>query len=201
MDYVMVTLRYQQQEADVELPTSVPLFKLLPIVTAQLSWPAAQKSDKLVGRIGGLVLRPHETLAQMEVLHGTVMELVPVNADLLIESGDDQINLNYVSTAYLKSRDTGESIPIQSRSNLIGRAPGCAINLRHLPNSDVISGQHANVVQRNDGYWLTDENSTNGTVVDGVHLRAGESVRLRHGSQIQFGETGPIFTFYTPANN
>jgi predicted component of type VI protein secretion system len=66
-----------------------------------------------------------------------------------------------------------------------------------MPKSDVVSSRHANLVERDDGYWLYDENSTNGTIVDGIYLESGQSIRLREGSQIQFGETGPVFIFYS----
>jgi hypothetical protein len=199
MDYVMLTLRYEQQEVDLELPTGVPLFNLVPIVMSQLSWKTSHEPQKFAGRIGGMVLRPYETLAQIEAPHGAVMELFPVQGGMLVEPDSTQAvppSSRAVDSAYLKSRDTDESLPILNRSTLIGRAPGCTISLQHFPNGDVVSSQHANLVLRDDSYWLTDENSTNGTIVDGIYLQSGESVRLRNGSQIQFGETGPVFVFY-----
>lgn len=195
MDYVMLTLRYQQQEADLELPTGVPLFNLVPIVMSQLSWHTDHGPDRFVGRLGSIVVRPYETLAQTEVPHGAVLELVPVQGELMSRE-DSHEPVSGSEGAFLKSHGTGVLIPLRSRSALIGRSPNCAINLESFPNSDVVSSQHANLVRRDDGYWLTDTNSTNGTIVDGVYLQPGEWMRLRDGSQIQFGETGPLFVFY-----
>ena len=195
MDYVMLTLRYQQQEADLELPTGVPLFNLVPIVMSQLSWHTNQEADKFVGRLGNIVVRPYETLAQTEVPHGAVLELVPVQSELMARD-DSQEPGSRFEGACLKFHPTGALVPLRSRSALIGRSPNCAINLEPFPNSDIVSAQHANIVRRDDGYWLTDTNSTNGTIVDGIYLQPGEWMRLRDGSQIQLGETGPLFVFY-----
>jgi len=196
MEYVMITLRYKDQEVDLELPASVPLFNLIPVLMERLSWGDGSDPSKFVGQASNSTVRPNETLAQVDVMDGDILELKEAvgqifNPPTLTTVPDAE------GKAYLQSLDTKEIFLCMGRSVLIGRSPACPINLSRMPRSDVVSSRHANLVERDDGYWLYDENSTNGTIVDGIYLQSGQSIRLREGSQIQFGETGPVFIFYS----
>ena len=59
-----------------------------------------------------------------------------------------------------------------------------------MPNSsdNLISRQHARIWFQN-GYWLEDLNSANGTFVNGVRVWQGEPVLLLPGSVIVMGNT------------
>ena len=196
MEYVTVTLKYKDKEADLELPAVVPLFVLLPIVMEQLAWDSAETSANYVARVEGSgVLRPNETLKQADVSHGTILYVQPSTTQI-VESETPALQLP--NQTYLQSLDTKETFVYQGRTMSIGRVPGNTINLSRLPGFDVVSRRQATIVKRSNGFWLRDENSTNGTIVDGVRLQKGESIHLRNGSQIQFGgEQGPVFIFYT----
>lgn len=63
----------------------------------------------------------------------------------------------------------------------LGRSPDCAV---HLPFTNV-SRQHAQVLFRNDEYYLEDLDSTNGTYVNGVRIK---KCLLRNNDQIEIGE-------------
>jgi hypothetical protein len=196
MEYVMITLRYKDQEVDLELPASVPLFNLIPVLMERLAWGDGSDPSKFVGQAGHSTVRPNETLAQVDVMDGDILELKEAvgqtfNPPTMMAMPEA------TGKAYLQSLDTKEVFVCIGRSVLIGRSPACPINLSRMPKSDVVSSRHANLVERDDGYWLYDENSTNGTIVDGIYLESGQSIRLREGSQIQFGETGPVFIFYS----
>ncbi len=202
MDQVVITVRYNQQEADLELPVSVPLFVLVPIVLDSLSWQqlGSDNGKNFVARIGssGVIIRPNETLAQSDVRDGEIVEISTVaggGVDFDATMMDLEVP-SLSSKAHIKSLDTEDMFLCRGKSVLVGRSPECPINLSKMPRADVVSRRHANIIQRKDGYWITDENSSNGTFVDGFALDPGENVRLRDGSQIQFGKGGPVFVFY-----
>ncbi|MCL4264233.1 MAG: FHA domain-containing protein [Anaerolineae bacterium] len=203
MEYAVITLTYQQQRADLEAPLSVPLFMLAPIVLETMRWAdqdLRQENARFVGRLqgSGMIIRPNETLAQAGVVDGDIVELTAVQSNSI--DFDRTMNIapltGFLAQAYLKSVANGEVFLCRGKSTLVGRSPECAINLSRLPGNDVVSRRHANIVRRDDGYWLTDENSANGTIVDGFVLNPKETVRLRDRCQIQFGEDGPVLVFY-----
>lgn len=68
----------------------------------------------------------------------------------------------------------------------IGRLANCSIRFDPLVET-IASSQHAFVERRADGFYLTDNNSTNGTLVNGQRIT---EVKLNAGDQIQFGTRG-----------
>jgi protease PrsW len=68
----------------------------------------------------------------------------------------------------------------------IGRSDHCTVRFDPM-NEKVASKQHAFIESRPDGFYLTDNNSTNGTYVNGQRI---QSVRLNAGDSIQFGTKG-----------
>jgi RsiW-degrading membrane proteinase PrsW (M82 family) len=72
----------------------------------------------------------------------------------------------------------------------IGRSETCSI--RFDPNTErIASKQHAFIEAKVDGYYLTDNNSTNGTLLNGRKISVE---RLGSGDQIQFGTDGVTAT-------
>ena len=73
----------------------------------------------------------------------------------------------------------GEALPLRPVTKL-GRAAQNTIVL----DGTFVSAEHAVIVQRDDGWWLTDRGSTNGTAVNDrpvkgeVGLRAGDIVAI-----------------------
>src|SRR5687768_9128052 len=68
----------------------------------------------------------------------------------------------------------------------IGRGERC--NVRFDPVSERISSkEHCYIEAQPDGFYLTDNQSTNGTLLNGEKI---QSVRLNSGDQIQFGKNG-----------
>ncbi|MDH3494009.1 MAG: FHA domain-containing protein, partial [Acidobacteriota bacterium] len=68
----------------------------------------------------------------------------------------------------------------------IGRTETCTIRFDPLAEK-IASSQHAFVETRPDGFYLTDNNSTNGTYVNGDRVT---QARLHTGDVIQFGTNG-----------
>jgi len=68
----------------------------------------------------------------------------------------------------------------------IGRGERC--NIRFDPMSErIASKEHCYIEARADGFYLTDNGSTNGTILNGEKV---QSVRLRSGDRLQFGKNG-----------
>jgi serine/threonine-protein kinase len=87
-----------------------------------------------------------------------------------------------------KGPDKGKAIPIPSRGTvLVGRDSATALPLRDT----MTSRMHAKIEDREDGYWIDDLGSMNGTYVNGSKIR--EAQKLAVGDLIKIGET--LFTF------
>ena len=68
---------------------------------------------------------------------------------------------------------------------------------QHYPDveielDDAVSRRHAEVVRRDDGYYLVDAGSTNGTMLNGEMLPSQAERRLAHGDRIRVGERTEI---------
>jgi pSer/pThr/pTyr-binding forkhead associated (FHA) protein len=66
----------------------------------------------------------------------------------------------------------------------VGRSPDCAFRLDH---DEYVSSRHAQITPADDGVWIEDLGSTNGTYANGAQVT---SARLVHaGDVIRIGET------------
>ena len=70
----------------------------------------------------------------------------------------------------------------------IGRSDNCSVRFDPLTER-IASKQHAFIEAKPDGYYITDNNSTNGTLVNGMRI---DSAKLSDGDSIQFGKNGVI---------
>lgn len=75
---------------------------------------------------------------------------------------------------------------------VIGRLPSCDLSL----NDQNASRQHAEFVEREDGWWIVDLDSTNGTFVNGSLVKER---RLNYGDRIQIGSSRLEFAQAEPA--
>jgi hypothetical protein len=78
----------------------------------------------------------------------------------------------------------GDDFTLNTRAVTIGRGPENDVELR---GDEYASASHAHVDPRPDGVWLVDQESTNGTFVNGIRLDAPH--RLSSGDVIRVGET------------
>ncbi len=72
--------------------------------------------------------------------------------------------------------------PLEGGRLVMGRLPACEISL----NDANASRQHAELVRREDGWWIVDLDSTNGTYVNGSLVKER---RLVPGDRIQVGSS------------
>lgn len=72
----------------------------------------------------------------------------------------------------------------------IGRGENCSV--RFDPTAErIASKQHAFIEAKPDGYYLTDNQSTNGTILNGSRV---QTAKLNSGDNIQFGKNGNTAT-------
>jgi pSer/pThr/pTyr-binding forkhead associated (FHA) protein len=90
-----------------------------------------------------------------------------------------------------KPGQSGVEILLTDDVTTLGRAASCQVVIE----SDFASRRHAQIVRRDEVYWLRDLASKNGTLVDN-ELVTGETV-LADGAEIRIGEV--IFRFVDPA--
>ena len=80
----------------------------------------------------------------------------------------------------------GREYELETGFLTIGRSETCSI--RFDPNIErIASKQHAFVESRSDGFYIRDNQSTNGTYLNGARV---ESARLNSGDRVQFGRDG-----------
>lgn len=88
-------------------------------------------------------------------------------------------------------RDLGKQYPLDRPETTIGRGADNALVL----DMDNVSRMHARVLQKADGYFIEDLNSTNGTYVNDAEVKYE---RLRNGDLIKIG--GAILKFLSGGN-
>lgn len=84
----------------------------------------------------------------------------------------------------------GRTYELETGFLTIGRSDTCSVRLDPLTER-IASKQHAFIEARVDGFYITDNRSTNGTFVNGTRV---DSARLNTGDHVQFGANGVIAT-------
>lgn len=87
-------------------------------------------------------------------------------------------------TLSLVRRSTGEVIPVDVTPFTIGKDRA---NMDCVIDSDSVSRHHATVTYEDGSYYITDNNSTNGTVIEGIRLQPYERAELGDGYFISLG--------------
>ncbi len=86
---------------------------------------------------------------------------------------------------------TGQEILLVDDVTTLGRATSCQVVL----DNDFTSRRHAQIVRREDGYWLRDLDSKNGTLLDNERVTA--ETPLADGAEIRIGAV--VLRFVDPA--
>ncbi len=86
----------------------------------------------------------------------------------------------------------GRVFELESGFLTVGRGENCSV--RFDPAGErIASKQHAFIEAKPDGYYIADNNSTNGTIVNGQRI---QRVRLNSGDGVQFGKNGVTATVH-----
>lgn len=86
------------------------------------------------------------------------------------------------------NNEYGQDYKLYAGKNKIGSAAGCDIVI-HDPS---ISGEHTNILFRDNEFLIKDNFSTNGTKINGVTVEEG---KLKEGDELKLGNT--VFKFKT----
>jgi RsiW-degrading membrane proteinase PrsW (M82 family) len=82
----------------------------------------------------------------------------------------------------------GRSYDLETGFITIGRSDTCSVRLD--PQTErIASKQHAFIEAKPDGFYITDNHSTNGTLVNGARI---DSAKLKNGDEVQFGANGVV---------
>lgn len=85
---------------------------------------------------------------------------------------------------YLIRNLNGERITIDMTPFTIGKD---SANMDFVLNNDSVSRHHATVIYEKGNYYIMDNNSTNGTMIEGIRLQAGEKGEIGNGYIISLG--------------
>lgn len=99
----------------------------------------------------------------------------------------------YVSYPTLTRNKTGESVLINKNSFIIGKSPDMVdYCVRYNSN---ISRKHVCIIKMEDGYYIQDLETTNGTYVNGMRVSGSSSVKLEDGYVIKMAEEEFVFSY------
>lgn len=84
----------------------------------------------------------------------------------------------------------GRNYELETGFVTIGRSETCSVRLDPMTER-IASKQHAYIEAKPDGFYLSDNKSTNGTLLNGQKI---ETAKLNSGDQVQFGVNGVIAT-------
>lgn len=85
---------------------------------------------------------------------------------------------------YLVRNLNGEKITIDVTPFTIGKD---SANMDFVLNNDSVSRHHATIIYENGDYFIMDNNSTNGTTIEGIKLQPGEKGEIGNGYIISLG--------------
>lgn len=93
---------------------------------------------------------------------------------------------------YLIREKNGEKIQINKISFRIGKEKGCCDYW--VSDNSAVSRSHANIITKNNRYYIVDMNSTNHTYVDGRTIPTEQEIEIFSGTKVRLGNEE--FTFY-----
>lgn len=94
-------------------------------------------------------------------------------------------------------KNSGNTVELDGNELWIGRDSSCDVVLE--PGASTVSRRHAVIRKSENAYFVEDNNSFNGTLVNEQQI--SEPVRLFDNDRIQFGRGGPILRFLEAGND
>jgi hypothetical protein len=85
---------------------------------------------------------------------------------------------------------SGQVFDLESGFMTVGRGETCTVRFDPM-GERIASKQHAFIEARPDGYYIADNNSTNGTIVNGERVQRS---KLASGDTVEFGKNGVTAT-------
>lgn len=195
---VVITLRYpNQQHLDLNLPADVPIQVLANAIARAVNIPEANSNNFLLVVCDGnrrVQLNEGKTLLDAGVMYGDILELVP---GVTSSSGKEQKPQAYEAVSAYLVFQSGERFKLNPSITRLGRwAPGnnVDVDLTSFDHSKRVSRHHALIENKHGDYFILDDESMNGTMLNGIQLKKGEQRMLTNGDQILLGGEGGVQT-------
>lgn len=104
---------------------------------------------------------------------------------ILTPNLDNDVVASVVSStnAYIIRNLTGEKIYVNKNEFLIGKGTGND----YVLDTPSVSRKHAKIIRKQDGYYVIDNGSTNGTTIEGIKIQPNEEVMVYDGALVSFG--------------
>jgi len=195
MPHVVVTLEITpKQRVDLALPLNVPNHVLAPAIAKALELPNTGEEIYLLSAKteNGIVRLSSETsLAEAGILDGSV---------LLIQRRAGAPPVQPISAKAFLQAESGEVFSLDSESTVIGRRDikrGVLvhIDLTAFDAGKIVSRRHAVIEQQAGRLVLIDQDSVNGTWVNGQRLSPHQPYVLQNDDVIIFGRKGVQMKF------
>lgn len=145
-------------------------------VLSKSSYTDAQPSDGVVYSYERVTEFYQDVSAEYET---TVLTSQPV----FTQSGSI-LNMDCEYLMFLIRNLTGEKIPIEVTPFTIGKERS---NMDYVLENDSVSRHHATILYEDGRYYIMDNRSTNGTVIEGIQLQPYEKAELENGYIISIG--------------
>jgi len=190
MGEVVCSVKYRgSQRRDLVLPDHIPVHQLTGAIALALGLPKNREIYYELQIPDGKEWRripDSRTLQQAFVMNGSMIHLVQKKEDLK-------------NRAFLKGK---RGLQIRLRENtIIGRLTPevhVDVDLSSMDREKVVSRRHAAITHVSYHYVIKDLDSHNGTFVNDISLKQGESIVLHPGDEVCFGsrEKGVRLTFF-----
>ena len=127
----------------------------------------------------GTIEEEEATLLIEEEEEATILLEEDEEATILLEEEEEEVK----PTAYMIRIKTCERIEIDKEVFFVGKGNKADYI---IPDNNAVSRMHAEIMYENDGFYVMDMQSTNGTFVDDIMLPANELILLSSGCEITF---------------
>lgn len=144
--------------------------------------------------VPGEVIEPSDSPEEAEAPTDEITAEEPISESVEVlepAPGEDEVAIEVPSTPMnvaklVSTADPSREFPIMPGPNSVGRRGGNDIVMDTDP---YVSGSHAEITADDEGIWLTDVGSTNGTTLNGAKLQPNVRMALKSGDEIVFGQT------------
>ena len=213
---VIVRVANDHPTKAIQLPTHISVSQLATILNTHSPFDEPRRRDadawsaKISTLNGSTMLKTNQSLGSITVYDGDAIEFVPHFVQQRVRDPESpragrgkqsKRRVGKVKRPMLVSAN-GRELPLRGHRPIIGRySPPDKkpdIDISRFDSRGIISRRHAQITLSSGEYTIQDLDSANGTFVNGHEIEPFERVQLLDQTEIQFGESGPKFTFHLP---
>ena len=191
MTSVFITLKFNpNQRVDLALPMDVPSKVLAPAIAQAIGLIENDHVEYgLAIREGNkqVAIDASRTLLEASVMFGDRLELVEHAPGSISDSTAERARM--LVSAFLIF-DTGERYKLNPGITRLGRwspGNGVDVDLTTYDRGKRVSRSHAIIEFRHGSFFIVDDGSTNGTIVNCQKIEPGSECMMQNGDQIELG--------------